>query len=80
MTPLTIETKRCFDVDTHVITGFTDEELSRLRGDKYPEDELVRMLDERNHGTGSCWACGYGIYGVFVREKDVCVTTGISCD
>lgn len=80
MTPLTIKTKRYFDFNMHIVSGFTDDELAQLRGTKNPKDKIVSILDERNNRIGTCWECGYGIYEVFVGEKDVCVTTGISCD
>ena len=80
MSPLKIETTRDWAFNTHVITGFTEDELTRLREKKNQKDEIVRILDERNGGIGTCWACGYGIYGVSVGESGACVRTGNSCD
>lgn len=80
MTPLTIETKRGAFGNTHTVTGFTVEELERLRKMKDPIDEVVSILDERNGRIGTCWECGYGIYGMSIGKESVCITTGSSCD
>lgn len=64
------------------ITGFTDGELSELKSMEHGEaqDKLLEMLDSRNNGIGSCWACGYGVYGMWFDNEAAYMNIGNSCD
>lgn len=65
-----------------VVTGFTDAEMNELLSMEHGDAErkILEMLDERNGNTGSCWACGYGIYGFKLGTKGCTFTVGTSCD
>lgn len=67
---------------THKVTGFEDDELYRLNmlPHSKAEDELIRILDERNGNLGTRWACGYGILGLWFDNEAAYVRTGNSCD
>ena len=64
------------------ITGFMDGELSELKSMEHGEaqDKLLEMLDSRNNGIGSCWACGYGVYGMWFDNEAAYMNIGNSCD
>jgi len=66
----------------HRISGFTDAELHELGSMAYADlrDTLIRILDDRCDGIGTCWACGYGIYSIQFAGSDVIIRTGTSCD
>lgn len=67
---------------TNKITGFADDELYRLKMLPHhkAEEELIRILDERNDNKGTCWACGYGILGLWFDNEAAYVRTGKGCD
>ena len=62
--------QRMGGMDTMKISGFGDGELSELKSmDHYEaKDKLLEVLDSRNDGIGTMWACGYGVYGMFSSE------------
>ena len=64
------------------ITGFLDGELGELKSMEHGEaqDKLLEMLDSRNNGIGSCWACGYGVYGMWFDNEAAYMNIGNSCD
>lgn len=64
------------------ITGFGDGELSELKSMTHQEAEetLIGMLDSRNGGIGTTWACGYGIYDVWFDNDTAYMSIGNSCD
>ena len=64
------------------ITGFLDGELGELKSMEHGEaqDKLLEMLDSRNNGIGSCWACGYGVYGMWFDNEAAYINIGNSCD
>lgn len=69
-------------MDTMKITGFRDSELSELKSMEHYEaqDKLLEMLDARNENTGTCWKCGYGIYGMWFDNEAAYMNVGNSCD
>ena len=80
---LKIEKSRCSSgLDTLRISGFTDEELYGLKkvSNNEAKDMLIEMLDERNNGEGTCYACGYGIYGVWFDNEFAYMNVGTTCD
>ena len=64
------------------IGGFRDGELSELKSmDHYEaKDKLLEMLDARNDGIGTCWACGYWTYGLWFDNEFAYLNVGTSCD
>ena len=64
------------------ITGFNDGELSELKSMEHSEaqQKLVEMLDNRNNGQGTCYACGYGIYGLWFDNEAAYLSIGNTCD
>jgi len=64
------------------VSGFSDGELNELKSMEHMEaqEKLVDMLDSRNNGIGSCWARGYGIYGVWFDNEAAYMNIGNSCD
>ena len=64
------------------IGGFNDGELNELKSMEHKEasDKLLDMLDNRNNGEGTCWKCGYGVYGVWFDNEYAYVNIGSSCD
>jgi len=80
---LTIE-KRHYapGMDTVRIGGFADGELNELKSMEHNEarEKLVEMLDNRNGNQGTCWAQGYGIYGVWFDNEYAYMNVGDSCD
>lgn len=67
---------------TQMITGFSDDELRQLKNLPHEEAEqrLIAMLDKRNDGLGTAWACGYGMYGLWFDNEATYVNIGNSCD
>ena len=81
--PLIIQTQSVSNMFSNMlITGFEQEELDALKNmDTGTAKEIVlSMLDERNFGIGTCWKCGYGIYGFIIGNGCVNITIGNSCD
>ena len=64
------------------ITGLTERELDELNSMDYREmiSTMVRILDSRNNKQGTCWAQGYGIYQMWIRNGAVFLEVGVSCD
>ena len=67
------------------VSGFSDSQIEFLRslGFEKRRDEIVRILDEENGNLGTCWACGYGIYGIQIEQDGagtVTVSIGESAD
>jgi len=64
------------------ISGFSDGELNELKSMAHEEavEALIDMLNTRNNGEGTAWACGYGIYGVWFDNEYAYVNIGSSCD
>lgn len=69
-------------MDTVKITGFKDGELVRLKTIPHSEAEerLLTMLDERNGNLGTCYKCGYGVYGMWFDNEAAYLNVGNSCD
>jgi hypothetical protein len=83
MAKLTVEKKEySTGMNTMKITGFNDGELSELKSMVHEEaqEKILEMLDSRNGGLGSRWACGYGVYSLWFDEEAAYVNIGTSCD
>lgn len=83
MARLIIEKRPCTNnMDTVKITGFTDGELSELKSMEHYESKetLLSMLDSRNDGIGTMWACGNGVYGLWYDNDAAYMNVGTSCD
>ena len=67
---------------TMQIGGFEEGELSELKSMEHFEakDKLLEMLDSRNGGIGTCWVCGYGVYGVWFDNEYAYINIGTSSD
>ena len=67
---------------TQRISGFADGELNELKSMEHHEaqEKLLDMLDYRNNNTGTCWKCGYGVYGLWFDNEYAYVNIGSSCD
>lgn len=69
-------------LDTMKISGMSEEELKDLR--RVPHDvaldRLLEMLDKRNNGLGTRWACGRGVYSFWFDNVAAYVNIGRSCD
>lgn len=83
MQPLTLD-KRHYGsgIDTIKISGFSDGELSELKSMEHHEakEALLDMLDRRNGNIGSCYARGYGVYGMWFDNEAAYLNIGTSCD
>lgn len=64
------------------VTGFRTGELSELKSMEHRESEekLMDMLDVRNDGIGTRWACGYGVYGIWYDNEAAYINIGNSSD
>lgn len=83
MARLTVDRiQRMGSMDTMKISGFGDGELSELKSmDHYEaKDKLLEVLDSRNDGIGTMWACGYGVYGMWFDNEAAYLNIGNSCD
>ena len=83
MAKLTIEKKQYSPgMDTMKITGFNDGELNELKSMAHEEasEKILEMLDSRNNGTGTRWACGNGVYSLWFDEEAAYLNVGSSCD
>ena len=81
--PLTIEKiHHSPGMDTYRISGFQDNELYELKAMTHnaAENILIKLLDERNGNKGTCWAFGYGIYGVWFDNEYAYMNVGDKCD
>lgn len=69
-------------METVTITGFSDGELSELKSMEHYEAKaaLLDMLDRRNDGIGTCWACGNGVYGMWFDNDAAYLNIGNNCD
>ena len=69
-------------MNTQRVGGFTDDELYRLKRmpNAEAEEALLEMLDKRNNGLGTRWACGYGVQSVWFDNEYAYVNIGNSCD
>ena len=69
-------------INTMMITGFMDGELSELKSMEHHEarEKLLEMLDSRNDGIGKQWVCGYGVYGLWFDNEAAYLNVGSSCD
>lgn len=69
-------------LDTMKVTGFRDGELNELKSMEHheAEEKLLTMLDDRNDKIGTCWGCGYGVYGVWFDNEAAYVNIGNTCD
>ena len=69
-------------ISTMRISGFNDGELNELKSMEHGEacEKLLEMLDDRNHGCGTTWHNGYGVYGVWFDNEYAYVNVGNSCD
>lgn len=83
MARLTVDTIPCTgSMETKKITGFNDGELNELKSMEHFEakEKLLEMLDDRNNGVGTCWACGPGVYGLWFDNEAAYLNVGRSCD
>ena len=64
------------------VSGFRPGELSELKSMEHRESEekLMDMLDTRNDGIGTRWACGYGVYGIWYDNEAAYINVGNSSD
>lgn len=69
-------------LNTLRIGGFEDGELSELKSMEHNEarEKLIDMLNRRNRGIGTSYACGYGIYGLWFDNEFAYMNVGSSCD
>ena len=69
-------------LQTMRIGGFQEGELEELKAMSNMEarDKLLLMIDMRNDGRGTCWHCGYGVYGVWFDNEYAYLNIGTSCD
>lgn len=83
MEQLKIETfRKNIATTTMKITGFSEKELTELNSMDYREmkETIVDTLDRRNHGAGSMYHNGYGMYQAWIRDGAVYIEVGNSCD
>ena len=83
MAALTLKTSRYSSgINTVMITGFRDGELSELKSMEHHEaqEKLLEMLNSRNGNMGSCYANGYGIYGLWFDNEAAYLNVGNTCD
>jgi len=76
-----IPSGRC-GISTMMISGFKNGELSELKSMEHreAEEKLIEMLNSRNNGQGTAYACGYGIYGLWFDNEAAYLNIGSSCD
>lgn len=83
MARLNVEKSRCSaGLDQIKISGFSDGELSELKSmtNRDAEEKIIEMLDSRNNGEGTRYACGYGIYGLWFDNEAAYMSVGTTCD
>ena len=83
MAALSIEKRQYSSgMDTIRIGGFNEGELSELKSMEHHEaqDKLVDMLNNRNMGLGTVYACGKGIYSMWFDNEFAYMNVGTSCD
>lgn len=76
------KTRYSSGMDEVKVSGFGDGELSELKSMSHEEarEKIVEILDSRNGGIGTTWACGYGIYGLWFDNEAAYLSIGHSCD
>lgn len=64
------------------VSGFRTGELNELKSMSHEDaiEKLIEMLDSRNNGTGTCYQCGNGLYGVWFDNEYAYMNIGDSCD
>ena len=64
------------------VSGFTEKELETFDKMDYRDmkEAVLAELDLRNKMLGTCWACGYGVYTMWLKDDAVMVEIGSSCD
>ena len=69
-------------METMRIGNFAEGELQELKSlpNLDAKDKLLTMVDERNDGRGTCWYCGYGVYGLWFDDEYAYLRIGTSCD
>lgn len=69
-------------VQTMRIGDFAEGELQELKAmpNLDAKEKLLTMIDERNDGRGTCWLCGYGVYGLWFDDEFAYIRIGTSCD
>ena len=83
MKRLTINTHACTAaIETMEITGFNDGELNELKSMEHYEakEKLLEMLDTRNDGIRTMYACGPGVYGMWFDNEAAYLNVGRTCD
>lgn len=70
---------------TMKLDGLSVEELNELASMDYREmkEKIIEILNARNMGTGTRWACGYGLYSAFYNHAhpmSIFVEIGKNCD
>ena len=70
------------DMKTKVIGGFRKGELQALKSMPHEEAKelLLTWLDDRNDSIGTCWKCGYGVYGLWFDNEYAYLNVGTSSD
>ena len=69
-------------LQTMRIGDFAEGELQELKSlpNMEAKEKLLTMIDERNDGRGTCWVCGYGVYGLWFDNEYAYLRIGTSCD
>ena len=64
------------------VSGFTEKELETFDRMDYRDmkEAVLAELDLRNQMLGTCWARGYGVYTMWLKDDAVMVEIGSSCD
>ncbi len=75
--------------NSFIVEGLTPKEMNSTLDAKTWDEQTVRLqelLDEHDndyqpgHSLGTCWGCGYGIYGIRHFGGHLIVDIGSSCD
>ena len=76
-------------MNSFIIEGLTPDEMNSILdapGFEQKRERLVELLDKHEndfqsgHSLGTCWGCGYGIYGIRHFGGHLIVDVGNSCD
>ena len=73
---------------TYLVEGLTPEEMDEILNAQCWEDKeraLVKYLNQyennyKSGNLGTCWSCGYGIYGIRHFGGCLLVDIGNTCD